>query len=146
MPEAVDALVTSMLAKDPAARPSAEAVYAALLPFALASPPDDVTDAARDAADQDRDPTRPFRRPLLAAPTRPAETAAEQALLTDTEAKLLLGNVEALLQAEHTAEASATCFCGPASPWSGYGPGLRLKTWTSAVPSPTRSVPRSRAR
>jgi tetratricopeptide (TPR) repeat protein len=43
-------------------------------------------------------------RPLLAAPTRPAETAT-QTLLTDAEAKLLLGNVDALLQAEHSAEA-----------------------------------------
>jgi serine/threonine protein kinase len=101
VPEAVDALVTSMLAKDAAARPSAEAVYAALLPFALASP----TDAARDATDQDRDPTRPFRRPLLAAPTRSSETAAARVPLTDAEVKLLLGNVEALLQAQHPTEA-----------------------------------------
>jgi hypothetical protein len=105
VPTEIDALVTSMLAKDAAARPSASAVYEALLPFALAAPADGVTGAAGDVADQDRDPTRPFRRPLLAAPTRPAETAAEQALLTDAEAKLLLGNVDALLQAEHPAEA-----------------------------------------
>jgi serine/threonine protein kinase len=107
VPAAIDALVTSMLAKDAAARPGAEAVYAALLPFALASSADGVTGAAGDAVDQnqDQDPTRPFRRPLLATPARPAETAAEQALLTDAEAKLLLGNVEALLQAEHPAEA-----------------------------------------
>jgi serine/threonine protein kinase len=105
VPEPIDALVTSMLAKDVAARPSAEAVYAALLPFTLSSPPDTVPDEGRDAADQDRDPTRPFRRPLLAAPARPAETAAEQTVLTDAEAKLLLGNVEALLQAEHPAKA-----------------------------------------
>jgi serine/threonine protein kinase len=101
VPEAIDVLVMSMLAKDAVARPSAEAVYRALLPFVLASP----TGAAEDAADQERDPTRPFRRPLLAAPARPAETASEQVLLTDTEAKLVLGNVDALLQAEHPAEA-----------------------------------------
>jgi hypothetical protein len=100
VPEAVDALVTSMLAKDSSLRPSAEAVYAALLPFALTSP----TGADRGATDQDRDPTRPFRRPLLAAPTRPAETAAQLVPLTDAEVKLLLGNVEALLQAQHPAE------------------------------------------
>lgn len=101
VPSEIDALVTSMLTKDAAARPSAEAVYAALLPFALASP----TSVASDAADQDRDPTRPFRRPLLVAPTRHAETAAGRAPLTDTEAKLVLGNVDALLQAQHPAEA-----------------------------------------
>jgi serine/threonine protein kinase len=105
VPTEIDALVTSMLAKGAAARPSAEAVYAALLPFALVSTADAATGAGGDTADQDRDPTRPFRRPLLAAPTRPAETPAQQALLTDAEAKLLLGNVDALLQAEHPAEA-----------------------------------------
>jgi serine/threonine protein kinase len=107
VPAEVDALVTAMLAKDAAARPCASAVYDTLLPFALSSPADGVTGAAGDTEDWDwdRDPTRPFRRPLLAVPTRPAETAAEQALLTDAEAKLLLGNVEALLQAEHPAEA-----------------------------------------
>jgi serine/threonine protein kinase len=105
VPAEIDALVTSMLAKDATVRPSAEAVYAALLPFALAAPADTVTSEAGDTADQDRDPTRPFRRPLLAAATRPAESAAEQVLLTDAEAKLLLGNVDALLQAEHPAEA-----------------------------------------
>ncbi len=105
VPTEIDDLVTSMLAKDPAGRPSASAVYDVLLPFVLASPTDGLTGAAGDTADQDRDPTRPFRRPLLAVPTQPAETAAEQVLLTDAEAKLLLGNVEALLQAEHPAEA-----------------------------------------
>lgn len=105
VPAVIDALVTSMLTKSPASRPSAEAVYATLLPFALASPTEGPTGAAGDAADQEQDPTRPFRRPLLAASTRAAGTAAAQAPLTDAEAKLLLGNVEALLQAEHPAEA-----------------------------------------
>ena len=105
IPPAIDALVTSMLAKDPSARPSAEAVYAALLPFTLAEPAPAAVSAAVSAADQDRDPTRPFRRPLLAAPTRPAQTAAARVPLTDAEAKLLLGNVDALLAAEHPAAA-----------------------------------------
>ncbi|MGH3248171.1 MAG: protein kinase domain-containing protein [Trebonia sp.] len=99
VPPVLDALVTSMLAKDVLVRPSAEEVYDALLPFTLGS------DADGDSADRDLDPTRPFHRPLLAGPTRAAETTAEQALLTDAEAKLLLGNVDALLQAEHPAEA-----------------------------------------
>jgi hypothetical protein len=105
VPTEIDALVTSMLAKDAAARPGAEAVYAALLPFALASPTDAAGGAAGDAADQDRDPTRPFRRPLLAVATRPAQPAAGRAPLTDAEAKLVLGNVDALIQAQHAAEA-----------------------------------------
>jgi tetratricopeptide (TPR) repeat protein len=107
VPAEIDALVTLMLAKDAAARPSASAVYDALLPFALAAASwaDGFRGVPGDAADQGRDPTWPFRRPLLAAPTRSARTDAEQALLTDAEAKLLLGNVDALLRAEHPAEA-----------------------------------------
>jgi serine/threonine protein kinase len=101
VPAELDALVTSMLAKEAAARPSASDIYDALLPFALASP----TGTAGDVADRDRDPTRPFRRPLLAASTRSAEPAAERAPLTDSEAKFVLGNVDALLQAQHPAEA-----------------------------------------
>ena len=105
VPAEIDDLVISMLVKDPAERPSASAVYDVLLPFVLTSPTDGLSGAAGDTADQDRDPTRPFRRPLLAVPTQPAETSAEKVLLTDAEAKLVLGNVEALLQAEHPAEA-----------------------------------------
>jgi serine/threonine protein kinase len=103
VPGAIDALVTSMLAKEAAARPSAEAVYAALLRFTLIEP----EAAALSASDRDvdRDPTWPFRRPLLAAPTAPAPTAAERVPLTDAEAKLVLGNVDALIQADHPAEA-----------------------------------------
>ena len=97
---AVDELVASMLAKDAAARPSAEDVYAALLPFALTEPM-----AAVGVSADEQDPTLPFRRPLLAAPTRPAEPAAGRGFLTDAEAKLVLGNVDALLQAQHPAEA-----------------------------------------
>ncbi|MGH3767445.1 MAG: protein kinase domain-containing protein, partial [Pseudonocardiaceae bacterium] len=58
----VDALVAAMLAKEPHVRPSAEAVYDALVP--LSSQADDT------AGDEDRDPTRPFRRPLLSPPPR----------------------------------------------------------------------------
>jgi tetratricopeptide (TPR) repeat protein len=42
---------------------------------------------------------------LLATPTHPAETAADRVPLTDAEVKLVLGNVDALLQAQHPAEA-----------------------------------------
>lgn len=101
VPVEIDGLVTSMLAKDAASRPTASAVYYTLLPFALASP----TNETADAADQGRDPTLPFRRPLLAVPARSAKTAADLEPLTDTEAKLLLGNVQALLQADHAAKA-----------------------------------------
>ena len=115
VPVAIDALVTSMLAKDAAARPSAADAYAALLPFACAAP----APQARPAADRDLDPARPFLQPLLAAPPRTAgslragalrgaaahATAAEPAPLTEAEVKLVLENVEALLQAEHATAA-----------------------------------------
>jgi serine/threonine protein kinase len=39
VPTAIDSLVTAMLAKDPAARPAAEAVYQALLPVAVGMVP-----------------------------------------------------------------------------------------------------------
>ena len=60
--------------------------------------------SATEAA-EDSDPTRPFRRPLLAAPAQPARTADERVPLTDAEAKLVLGNVDALMQAQHPAQA-----------------------------------------
>ena len=100
VPTEIDALVTSMLAKDAAARPTAEAVYDALLPFVRAS-----ANAGADSAG-DRDPTRPFRQPLLAAaPTRAADAVGERVPLTDVEVSVLLGNVEVLLEAQHPAEA-----------------------------------------
>ena len=100
VPTEIDVLVSSMLAKDAAARPSAEAVYDTLLPFVL-NP-----SHAGDGSDGDRNPTRPFRRPLLAAaPTRAADGVGERVPLTDVEARVLLGNVEALLGAQHPGEA-----------------------------------------
>ncbi|EEN87331.1 serine/threonine-protein kinase [Rhodococcus qingshengii] len=57
IPEGVDALVVAMLAKDPRARPTAEQVYEALLLLA--------SGAHTSVAEDGRDPTRPFRRPLL---------------------------------------------------------------------------------
>jgi serine/threonine protein kinase len=102
VPEEIDALVTWMLAKDATGRPSAEAVYTALLPFASAEPPG----PGLSVADIGNDPTRPFRRPLLAAPAPPSSEAADgRAPMADAEAKLLLANVEALLEAQHPAEA-----------------------------------------
>jgi tetratricopeptide (TPR) repeat protein len=97
VPAAVDALVSSMLAKEPHERPSAESVYAALLP--LTSPP-----GVPPGADESRDPTRPFRRPLLAAARR-RERAAGRTRLTDDEAELLMVNVRVLLDNDRPSEA-----------------------------------------
>jgi serine/threonine protein kinase len=95
VPLAVDALLSSMLAKDPDARPLASAVYESLLPLSISGPRDE---------NEGRDPTRPFRWPLLAPATR-REHAANQARLTDAEAGLLQDSVQALLDSNHPSEA-----------------------------------------
>jgi serine/threonine protein kinase len=92
VPLELDTLVSSMLAKDPGARPTATAVYEALLPQTTTGP-----GADGPASPRDRDPTRPFRWPLL-APAASRRTRAEGGdKLTDTEAGLLLDSANALL-------------------------------------------------
>jgi hypothetical protein len=51
-----------MLAKNPAARPAAEAVYRALLP--VASGVVAIADGPLPESDERQDPVRPFRQPL----------------------------------------------------------------------------------
>ncbi|MER5596078.1 hypothetical protein [Streptomyces sp. NPDC002265] len=87
-----------MLAKDPQERPSAEEVYEALLP--LASAPNDTT----TGGDESRDPTRPFRRPLL-APAKQRQQPTNRGKLTDAEAEELQANVRVLLDNDHPSEA-----------------------------------------
>ncbi len=97
VPAVIDALASSMLAKDPQARPSAEKVYEALLPLTSAA-------GASSGGDESRDPTRPFRRPLLATAKR-REQAAHRSRLTGGEAELLRANVRALLDNDRPSEA-----------------------------------------
>ena len=94
VPEALDALVAAMLAKEPDTRPSAEQVYAALAPL--------VDGPAAPAGD--RDPTRPFRTPLLAPPTRRAP-AGESPPMTDEEFERIPAEVGALMDAGDSADA-----------------------------------------
>ncbi len=96
VPADVDALVAAMLAKEPHARPSAEAVYYALVP--LSSQTDET------AGDDDRDPTRPFRRPLLSPPPRRRQPR-RRSPITEAEAAQLQANVKALLDNDQPAEA-----------------------------------------
>jgi serine/threonine protein kinase len=144
VPGALDQLVRSMMMKDPAARPSAEAVYEALLPHVASGPgsdagpdgfsgddssADDRAPGDDDAFGEDigRDPTRPFRRPLLgtaagsprasgrSAGTRPdgrpgrrdaaAGTTASPEPLTDAEVGLLIDGVESLLADNRASQA-----------------------------------------
>jgi serine/threonine protein kinase len=95
VPLAVDALLSSMLAKNPDTRPAASAVYQTLLPLSIGGPRD---------ANEVRDPTRPFRWPLLAPATRRKHTAS-RAKLTDAEARLLQDSAQALLASDHPSEA-----------------------------------------
>jgi serine/threonine protein kinase len=97
VPVGVDALVASMLAKDPPARPSAEAVYEALVPLTSAL-------GGSSEGDEGRDPTRPFRRPLL-APAKRREQAGDRGRFTDVEVELLKANVGALLDNDRPSEA-----------------------------------------
>lgn len=94
-PPVVDALLSSMLAKDPDTRPSASVVYESLLPLSMNG--SQVKDVARD-------PTRPFRRPLLAPAVR-REHGASQTKLTDAEAWVLQDSAQALLAGDHPSEA-----------------------------------------
>jgi serine/threonine protein kinase len=94
VPEALDALLGAMLAKEPDSRPSAEQVYAALAPLVTAP----------TTAGGDRDPTRPFRTPLPAPPTR-REPADDGPPMTDEEFERIPAEVGALMHAGRSADA-----------------------------------------
>lgn len=96
IPADVDALVTAMLAKEPHDRPSAEAVYDALVPLS--------TRATDEGGYDDRDPTRPFRRPLLSPRRRPTHDG-RRAPITDAEFTELQANAQVLLDNDQPAEA-----------------------------------------
>lgn len=110
LPAEVEGLVAAMLAKEPSARPTAEEVYSALTPLvadgaSLASGSSGSFGAGGSAgADDSRDPTRPFRRPLLAPPRR-REPPGARARLTDAEFHQLQANVQALLDNDRHSEA-----------------------------------------
>jgi serine/threonine protein kinase len=119
VPGDLDALVAAMLAKDPGARPAATEVYAALVPFAT-----EPGAGAVSGADENRDPTRPFRRPLL-APTRPRSRTNSRARLTDGDFAALRTNVRVLLDNERPAEAIRLLEDGLAR--AGHDPALVLR-------------------
>ena len=116
VPPALDALVAAMLAKDPAARPAAEAVYRALLPVAAGTVA--VADGLLPGGDERRDPVRPFRQPLLGLTGRnpfqvPADGKAADdgpgtgttRPLTEEAAARLRADVQVLLEGEHPSDA-----------------------------------------
>ncbi len=116
VPPAVDALVAAMLAKDPAARPAAEAVYRSLLPVAAGTVA--IADGPLPGSDERRDPVRPFRQPLLSLTGRnpfqvPADGKADDdgsgngttRPLTEEAAARLRADVQVLLEGDHPSDA-----------------------------------------
>jgi hypothetical protein len=97
IPAVVVELALRMLAKSPGERPAAAEVYDALLPLA-AEPGGSPDDSGS------RDPTRPFRRPLL-APARRQGHAADHRKLSEPEAHRLMDRVGDLLREDRPSEA-----------------------------------------
>ena len=96
VPEALDALIIRMLAKEAKARPSAEQVYGALVPF--------IGRTASTVGEQTRNPARPFQTPLLAPPTR-RHAAGLGSPLTEDEFNEIQENAAALLRKDDNTEA-----------------------------------------
>jgi hypothetical protein len=128
IPVELDTLVSSMLAKDPGARPTAAAVYLALLPLTTAGPGPGgpkTAEAASPRGEENRDPARPFRWPLLAPATSRRTRAEGGARLTDAEAGLLQDNARALLDSDHPSEAISLLEDGIER--AGHDPALHLQ-------------------
>ncbi|MFI7004124.1 protein kinase [Nocardia sp. NPDC050175] len=98
VPASVDQLVTAMMAKDPAVRPTAEAVYELLMPLTRES-------GGVGGDNEIRDPTRPFRQPLLAPPPTRDMRPGTGSPLTEAESEQVRKNVEALLDNDRPSEA-----------------------------------------
>jgi tetratricopeptide (TPR) repeat protein len=116
VPPELDELVSLMLAKDPDARPTAETVYATLLPL---------TTAAGAGAERDRDPTRPFRWPLLAPAASRRAGRAEKGRLTDAEVALLLESVRGFMENDRPSGAIGLLEDGIER--AGHDPALKLR-------------------
>jgi serine/threonine protein kinase len=97
VPAEIDALVVAMLAKEPDERPTATAVYSALVSLASRQ-------NGAEESDEPRDPTRPFRRPLLAPARRPRHVGAREPL-SDAEFVVLKANVQVLLDNDQPSRA-----------------------------------------
>jgi Protein kinase domain len=131
IPLELDTLVSSMLAKAPEARPSAAAVYETLLPWTTTGSEGTGTMAAGGPADpgdsaENRDPSRPFRWPLLApAKSRSAHGAVQGGRLTELEARHLLDSARVLLDSDRPSAAIGLLDDGVER--SGHDPALQLR-------------------
>jgi serine/threonine protein kinase len=119
LPAELDELVSSMLAKDPDARPTAEQVYETLLPLTTSKA------GASAGVGENRDPTRPFRQPLLAPAARRRTGAADQGRLTDAEAALLMDTARALVVGDRPSGAIGLLEDGIER--AGHDPALELQ-------------------
>jgi tetratricopeptide (TPR) repeat protein len=108
------------------ARPLAAGVYEALLPWTSTGPGPEVPGSAgpRDGGET-RDPTRPFRWPLLAPVPSRRVRAESQDRLTDTEAGLRLDSARTLLDGDRPSEAISLLEDGVER--AGHDPALRLR-------------------
>lgn len=116
LPPGLVSLAASMLDKNSGARPSAIQVYNALLPF-IAAPPTTIPNGSAVTADvpagtapasDDRDPTRPFRSPLLSPEPSPDSRRGrpeDQAALTSAELGQILDTAAAYLKADRPSDA-----------------------------------------
>ena len=102
VPDVLEALVAAMLAKVPSERPAADEIYESLLPLIQRSP---------DRPEGERDPRRPFLRPLAPAPrtSRRAVSARHrppaQPPLSDDEAQEIRSRIAALVEDAHLQQA-----------------------------------------
>jgi serine/threonine protein kinase len=133
VPLELNTLVSSMLAKDPGARPTAAAVYETLLPLTRTGPGADGATAAGTSgrmvkargSEENRDPTRPFRRPLLAPATSRRVRAEGRGRLTDAEAGLLQDSARTLLDSDRPSQAISLLEDGIER--AGHDPALQLR-------------------
>jgi tetratricopeptide (TPR) repeat protein len=138
LPE-LDALVAAMLAKDPAARPSALAVYQALLPLVTGSVA--TAEGPLPGGNEGRDPVRPLRQPLLgvagyavpAAPFDGTDTTHNEIPLSEAEADQLRADVLPLLNDDHPSEAILLLEQGLARAAPGSFPELRMRHLLAAA-------------
>ncbi|GAA2395401.1 hypothetical protein Cme02nite_55610 [Catellatospora methionotrophica] len=101
VPDELDELILAMLAKQPGERPEAEAVYEALLPF---------VGAGVTGVPGERDPRRPFLRPLAPTPRSvrprgPAPAKVDAVPLDVDEALAVLARMRELLDEGHLQQA-----------------------------------------
>ena len=124
VPAELDTLVSSMLVKTPGARPTAAAVYEALLPLTTTGPGPDGP-AATAKTTSNRNPTRPFRWPLLAPAASPRTRARSEGELADAKAGLLQDSARALLDSDRWSEAISLLEDGVER--AGHDPALQLR-------------------